>query len=69
MIIVNDVGTIINFENLVAIFNKNEDLMALMPNGTELCIQRFNTSQIASEYVKNIRKAYSIKQTEFIIGG
>lgn len=69
MIIVNKYGSIVNFDNIVVLLNRGEDLIGITPTGYEIHIERFQNSQIALEYVKNIRKAYSIKQTEFIIGG
>lgn len=69
MIIVNTSGSIINFDNLVYLINENNALVGITPTGYKIYIEVFNETKIAKEYVKQIQKAYSIKQTEFIIGG
>lgn len=69
MIIVNTSGNIVNFDNLVLLMNKDNALVGFTNTGYEIYIEVFNETKIAKEYVKQIQKAYSIKQTEFIIGG
>lgn len=69
MIIVNTWGNIVNFDNLVLLMNKDNALVGVTNTGYEIYIEDFNETGIAEEYVKQIRKAYAIKQTEFIIGG
>ena len=69
MIIVNTSGNIINFDNIVSLTNENNALVGITPTGHKIYIEVFNEIKIAKEYVKQIQKAYSIKQTEFIIGG
>lgn len=69
MIIVNTGGNIVNFDNILSLTNENNALVGITPTGYKIYIEIFNETKIAEEYVKQIRKAYSIKQTEFIIGG
>lgn len=69
MIIVNRAENIINFDNLVALITRDNSLVGITSSGYEIYIDTFNETKIAEAYKNQIQKAYSIKQTEFIIGG